>query len=249
MCVCVCVFFYIFLLVSFHACSSLSILFHLRISLSLSLSHTFPFLTERFVFLRKKKSKKLVHSRLLGLNLTNLLFTLRLFCFSFFFFFYLMPIITSHLTFLSWFSLSLSFSQCTRYSFFFFSLLVPYLFPLVTLYNSLRLAHPHAHASHTRSLSLSLCYLYTRFVSRLLLPSHSLSFCVPFLRVSRSIHLCLERHATPRANTRERRMSSILLLRFLISSCEQHGCLHDLKHVVSFSRYNVGHDSNYGQRC
>lgn len=102
-CVCVCVCFSIFFFSSLFTLVRHSLFFSIYVSLplSLSLSHTFPFLTERFVFLRKKKSKKLVHSRLLGLNLTNLLFTLRLFCFSFFFFFYLMPIITSHLTFLS----------------------------------------------------------------------------------------------------------------------------------------------------
>lgn len=157
-----------------------------------------------------------------------------------------MPIITSHLT--SILSLSLSLSMHTQYSFFFFSSF--YIFPRhsLTLFVTSR-SPTRARISHTLSLSFSLSAIVTHVLP--LVSSYrltlflSLSLCVPFLRVSRSIHLCLERHATSRANRRERRMSSILLLVFnllfvffFLPSCEQHGCLHDLKHGW-FSRNNL----------
>lgn len=181
---CVCVCFFIFFFSSLFTLVSLSILFHLRISLSLSLAH-FLLSHRAFRFSPEKKSKKLAHSRLLGLSLTNLLFTLRLFCFSFFFF-YLMPIITSHLTSI----LSLSLSLSMHSVFFLFFLVVLYLSS--SLFNSLRhvsLTHTRTHLTHALSLFLSLCYRYTRFASRLFLPSHSLSLSLSLCSVSTRISL------------------------------------------------------------
>ena len=205
----------VFLYFSFRLFSRLfhSLFFSIyRISLSLSLAH-FLLSHRAFRFSPEKKSKKLAHSRLLGLSLTNLLFTLRLFCFSFFFLLFN----ADYYIALDFDSLSLSHSQYTQYSFFFFSSF--YIFPRhsLTLFVTSR-SPTRARISHTLSLSFSLSAIVTHVLP--LVSSYrltlflSLSFCVPFLRVSRSIHLCLERHATSRANRRERRMSSILLLVF-----------------------------------
>lgn len=182
---CVCVCFFIFFFSSLFTLVSFSILFHLS-HLSLSPSHTFSFLTERFVFLRKKKSKKLAHSRLLGLSLTNLLFTLRLFCFSFFFLLFN----ADYYIALDFDSLSLSLTLNAHSVFFLFFLVVLYLSS--SLFNSLRhvsLTHTRTHLTHALSLFLSLCYRYTRFASRLFLPSHSLSLSLSLCSVSTRISL------------------------------------------------------------
>lgn len=163
-----------------------------------------------------------------------------------------MPIITSHLT--SILSLSLSLSMHTQYSFFFFSSF--YIFPRhsLTLFVTSR-SPTRARISHTLSLSFSLSAIVTHVLP--LVSSYrltlflSLSLCVPFLRVSRSIHLCLERHATSRANRRERRMSSILLLVFNLLFVFFPPLLRTTRVFtwfetwLVFAKQFVWHDSNY----